>query len=66
MMISSKEWDIDLDLVDILIKREKKEQKSDQQRPFLQIPAPEPPHLPPKQQKTEKKKNNDGAIVIDI
>ena len=57
------------DLIDFLIqkqKKEQKEQKEQEDRPYLQIPAPNMPQIPPK--KAEKKGENEenGAIIMDI
>jgi hypothetical protein len=57
--------DIDPDLLDILIKKEREEQKSAYERPFLQLPTPYGPQNPELYDKKEEKQDN-GEIVIDI
>jgi len=55
--------DIDPELIDILIKKEREEQNGATERPFLQLPMPE---APPNYKKQPKKENNDEIIIIDI
>jgi hypothetical protein len=61
--------DIDPELIDILIKKEREERKERKEReeaqkqPFLQLPMPEPP---PNYEKEPKKENNDEIIIIDL
>jgi len=51
--------DIDLELINILIKKEREVQK----QPFLQLPMLDPPL---NYEKEPKKENNDNIIIIDI
>ena len=58
--------DKDPELIDILIKKEREEQKEREEahkQPFLQLPMPEPP---PYYEKEPKKENNDEIIIIDL
>jgi hypothetical protein len=55
--------DFSPEMIDFLIKMEKNKQKTLDERPFLQIPAPEMPILPENEQKTEE---NSEIIVLDI
>ena len=56
--------DIDLEMINILIKKERCEQKSASERPFLQLPMPIPPLFDETTQKDEK--NSPSVIEIDI
>tara|TARA_R110000824_G_scaffold67377_2_gene174456 strand:+ start:10408 stop:10590 length:183 start_codon:yes stop_codon:yes gene_type:complete len=51
------------ELIDFLIKKEKKEQL---ERPFLQIPAPNIAILPPKKAENYPENEENGVIIIDI
>jgi len=53
-------------LIDFLIEMEKKEQEEQENRPFLQIPAPKMPILPLKNDEKEPKNDENGAIIMDI
>jgi|TARA_R100000008_G_scaffold86809_1_gene81778 hypothetical protein len=55
--------DFSPEMIDFLIKMEKNKQKTLDERPFLQIPAPEMTILPENEQKTEE---NSEIIVLDI
>ena len=58
--------DIDLDMLDVLIKKEREEQREQeeaQNQPFLQLPTPEPPI---NYEKEPKKENDDETIIIDL
>ncbi len=55
--------DISPEMIDFLIEMEKNKQKTLNERPFLQIPAPEMPILPKNEQKSEE---NSEIIVLDI
>ena len=61
--------DIDPELIDILIKKEREEQKEREEahkQPFLQLPMPnlpqKPVNLPPKPEKN----GNNNVIIIDL
>jgi len=61
--------DIDIEMIKILIIKEKKEQnaqKNAQKRPYLQIPAPNMPYIPKIYPTTDEKEEEDGAIIIDL
>ena len=55
--------DISPELIDFLIRKEKEEQEKQCERPFLQIPAPQMPIIP---QKDEKIEENEEIIVLDM
>ena len=58
--------DFDIEMINILIKKEQKEQKerqNDHFRPFLELPVPNSMKDPPK---TEEIEENDGTIIIDL
>jgi len=55
--------DIDLEIINILIKKEREEQNNTQKQPFLQLPLLEPPS---NYEKEPKKENNDNIIIIDL
>jgi|19_taG_2_1085344.scaffolds.fasta_scaffold08494_4 hypothetical protein len=58
--------DFDIEMINILIKKEQKEQKEQQNdhfRPFLELPVPNFMEKPPK---TEEIEENDGIIIIDL
>ena len=52
------------DLIDFL--KQKKEQKEQENRPFLQIPAPNMPQIPPKKVENKDENEENGAIIMDI
>ena len=54
------------DLIDFLIQKQKKEQKEQENRPFLQIPAPNMPQIPPKKVENKDENEENGAIIMDI
>ena len=58
--------DIDLEVIDLLIKKEREEQNIGQERPFLQLPVPNLVELPQIYEKKEKKQNNNEIIIIDL
>jgi hypothetical protein len=58
--------DIDPEIIDILIKKEREEQDITQERPFLQIPVPNLVEIPQIYEKKEKKQNNNEIIIIDL
>tara|TARA_A100001391_G_scaffold91396_1_gene60348 strand:- start:717 stop:917 length:201 start_codon:yes stop_codon:yes gene_type:complete len=66
MPILPIEWDIDPEMVDLLIKKEQEEQNEAQERPFLQLPTPNPPNLPELAPKNDEKDDDDGVIIIDL
>ena len=66
MPILPIEWEIDPEMVDLLIKKEQEEQNNAQERPFLQLPMPNPPNLPEFAPKNDEKDDNDGVIIIDL
>jgi hypothetical protein len=69
MPILPKNWDLDLDLVNILIKKEREErerQNNAHERPFLQLPTPEPPLEPEMVENIKKEEKDDTIIIIDI
>ena len=58
--------DFDIEMINILIKKEQKEQEERQNghfRPFLELPVPNFMKKPPK---TEEIEENDGTIIIDL
>ena len=59
-------FDIDPEIIDILIKKEKEEQNSEDYRPFLQIPAPSCPKNPEIHEILEKQEKNSEIIIIDL
>ena len=66
MPILPIEWDIDPEMVDLLIKKEQEEQNEAQERPFLQLPTPNTPNLPELAPKNDEKDDDDGVIIIDL
>lgn len=58
--------DIDLEMINLLIKKELKEQNSAQKRPFLQLPTPHPAQDPEIYDKIEEKQKDSEVIVIDL
>ena len=66
MPILPIEWEIDPEMIDLLIKKEQEEQNNAQERPFLQLPMPNPPNLPEFTPKNDEKDDNDGVIIIDL
>ena len=60
--------DIDLKIVDLLIEREKKdkERQKQQQSSYIQLPAPQNAIFKPSLEENDEKKDNNGAIVIDL
>jgi len=69
MPILPKNWDLDLDLVNILIKKEREErekQNNVHEQPFLQLPTPEPAHEPVNIENIKKEEKDDTIIIIDI
>ena len=54
------------DLIDFLIQKQKKEQKEQENRPFLQIPAPNMPQFPPKDEEIREENEENGAIILDV
>jgi len=54
------------DLIDFLIQMEKEEQKKQENRPYLYIPVPNMPEIPPKKEEIEEKDKENGVIIIDI
>jgi len=57
--------DIDLEMINILIEKEKNEQNDVYEEPFLQLPIPHP-LIPEKKEDKEENLNNDGIIIIDL
>jgi len=56
--------EIDPELIDLLIEKEKeKKRESQYERPFLQLPVPELAPIPEIEEKIEEKV---GVIVVDI
>jgi len=55
-------WDIDLEMIDILIKKEREEQNNAYERTFLQLPMPSYENFP----KNEKNNEEHDIIVIDL
>jgi len=57
--------DIDLEMIDILIKKEREEQNNAEKGPFLQLPVP---NIPEKTGYYEeiKKNQDDETIIIDL
>jgi hypothetical protein len=58
--------DIDPEMIDILIKKEREEQKNAYEYPFLQLPTPNRPQNPEFYEKMEEKEQNSEIIVIDL
>jgi len=57
----------DPEMIDLLIKKEKEEQNSAFERPFLQLPTPNCPDTPQYSEKHEEKENNASKVIeIDI
>ena len=54
--------DIDLEIINILIKKEREEQENAQKQPFLQLPMP----IPPLQSETTQKDEENSSSVIEI
>tara|TARA_R100000152_G_C6689064_1_gene121123 strand:+ start:302 stop:493 length:192 start_codon:yes stop_codon:yes gene_type:complete len=54
---------IDPELIDFLIEKEKKDKQDQYERPFLQLPVPELPPIPIKEEEIEE---DSGVIVVDI
>jgi len=59
-------FDINPEIIDILIKKEREEQNNDQFRPFLQLPAPHAAENPETPEIDEKSEKNDKIIIIDL
>tara|TARA_R110000824_G_scaffold304984_1_gene492743 strand:+ start:429 stop:626 length:198 start_codon:yes stop_codon:yes gene_type:complete len=57
--------DIDPEMIDILIKKEREDQKNAYERPYLQLPTPYGPKNPEYYKEKEEKQDN-SEIVIDI
>ena len=55
--------DFDIELINILIKKEQEERQNGHFRPFLELPVPNFMKKPPK---TEEIEENDGTIIIDL
>ena len=58
--------EIDLEMINILIKKEQDEQNEAEQRPFLQLPTPNPPEIPVFYERMKEKQKNDEDIIIDF
>ena len=58
--------DIPPELIDFLIQIEKKEQKEQENRPFLQIPVPNLTQIPSENSEKSPKNNENDVIVLDI
>ena len=62
--------DISPELIDFLIKKEKKEQEKDHEMPFLQLPVPYMPEIEgqnsQKNPQNDQNDDNQGAIIIDL
>ena len=58
--------DIDPEMIDILIKKEREEQKNAYERPFLQLPTPYGPQNPEYHKEKVEKENNSKVIIIDL
>ena len=62
-------WDIDPEMIDLLIKREQEEQNNAQERPYLQLPVPNQPNqpnLPNFAPKNDEDDEDNGVIIIDL
>jgi hypothetical protein len=59
-------WDIDPEMIDLLIKKEQEEQNNAQERPYLQLPVPNQPNLPEFAPKNDEDDEDDGVIIIDL
>ena len=57
--------DIDLEMIDILIKKEREEQNNAEKGPFLQLPVPYMPEKTEHYEETKKNQDN-GIIIIDL
>ena len=57
-----KNWDIDLEMIDILIKKEREEQNNVHEYPLLQLPVLSYEKFP----KNEKTDEEHDIIVIDL
>ena len=55
--------ELDPELIDFLIEKEKKEKQEQYEMPFLQLPVPELAPIPKKEEEIEE---NSGVIIIDI
>ena len=58
--------DIDPEMIDILIKKEREDQKNVYERPFLQLPTPNGPQNSEYCEKKDEKQKNSGVIIIDL
>ena len=63
MPIFSDFPEINLEIINILIQKEREEQNNAQKQPFLQLPLLDPPS---NYEKEPKKENNDGIIIIEL
>ena len=62
-------YDIDPDLIDYLIEKEKNEQNHEYNRPFLYIPqrkAPPEEKITPREENNEENSAESGIIIIDL
>ena len=57
--------EIDLEVINLLIKKEREERNNAQKQPFLQLPLPSPPTNPEFYKKPEEKEKN-NEIIIDL
>ena len=55
--------EFDLEMINILIEKEKKEQNSADYRPFLQLPTP---YIMEKPQKNDENEEKNDVIIIDL
>jgi len=53
------------ELIDFLIEKEKNEQGKQHERPYLQVPAPYLPDIPPDKGQKDPEKD-DNVIIIDL
>jgi hypothetical protein len=58
--------DFDLEMINLLIKKEREEQNAAHERPFLQLPIPGPPENPEFYEELDEKQNNNEIIIIDL
>jgi len=66
MPILPKNWDLDLDLINILIEKKREEQNNIYKQPFIQLPTPQPQSEPEITENIKKEEKDDTIIIIDI